>query len=69
MKEEIDVSPTNEIKEQPYDTDSTPTLQTVKDMDADSLIDFFKNTPKDKLHEILEGANISFNIHFGKNTK
>ncbi|RDU67582.1 hypothetical protein CQA53_00810 [Helicobacter didelphidarum] len=39
----------------------------VKDMSADSLIDFFKNTPREKLHEILDGTDISFNIHFGKN--
>ncbi len=38
----------------------------VKELDADSLIDFFKNTPKEKLHEIFDGSEINFSIHFGK---
>lgn len=38
----------------------------VKELDANSLIDFFKNTPKEKLHEILDGSEINFSIHFGR---
>lgn len=41
----------------------------IKELDANSLIDLFKNTPKDKLHEIFDGSEITFNIRFGKNEK
>ncbi len=47
--------------------DSIRDTQHIKDLDADSLIDFFKNTPKEKLHEIFDGSEINFSIHFGKN--
>ena len=42
--------------------------ENIKDLDANSLIDFFKNTPKEKLHEIFDGSEVSFNIKFGKNS-
>ena len=40
----------------------------IKDLDANSLIDLFKNTPTDKLHEIFDGSEITFNIRFSKNS-
>ncbi len=55
--------------EAPLDTLSTTDTinkDNVKELDANSLIDFFKNTPKEKLHEILDGSEINFSIHFGK---
>ena len=63
-----DTMPLN--NEAPLDTLSTTDTinkDNVKELDANSLIDFFKNTPKEKLHEILDGSEINFSIHFGKN--
>ncbi|WP_174566023.1 hypothetical protein [Helicobacter bilis] len=62
-----DTMPLN--NEAPLDTLSTTDTinkDNVKELDANSLIDFFKNTPKEKLHEILDGSEINFSIHFGK---
>ncbi|WP_289748575.1 hypothetical protein [Helicobacter bilis] len=62
-----DAMPLN--NEAPLDTLSTTDTinkDNVKELDANSLIDFFKNTPKEKLHEILDGSEINFSIHFGK---
>ncbi|MDY5821997.1 MAG: hypothetical protein SPJ83_04250 [Helicobacter sp.] len=62
-----DTMPLN--NEAPLDTLSTTdtiSKDNVKELDANSLIDFFKNTPKEKLHEILDGSEINFSIHFGK---
>lgn len=56
-----------ETKEQEKDViEPKEGIKMVKDMNADSLIDFFKDTPREKLHEILQGADISFNIRFDK---
>ena len=62
-----DTMPLN--NEAPLDTISTTDTinkDNVKELDANSLIDFFKNTPKEKLHEIFDGSEINFSIHFGK---
>ncbi|MWV61272.1 hypothetical protein DCO58_10495 [Helicobacter saguini] len=41
-------------------------LENLKSMDAKSFINFIKDTPSDKLDKILNNADISLNIHFGK---
>ena len=40
----------------------------IKELDANSIIDLFKNTPTDKLHEMFDGSEITFSIRFGKNS-
>ncbi|WP_281651041.1 hypothetical protein [Helicobacter bilis] len=56
----------NEAPLNTISTTDTINKDNVKELDANSLIDFFKNTPKEKLHEILDGSEINFSIHFGK---
>ena len=56
----------NEAQPDTLSTTDTINKDNVKELDANSLIDFFKNTPKEKLHEILDGSEINFSIHFGK---
>ncbi|STQ86145.1 hypothetical protein LS73_007535 [Helicobacter muridarum] len=43
---------------------ATTNISDVKQMDGNSFIDFLREAPKDKIQEILKGANISFTLNF-----
>ncbi|RDU71008.1 hypothetical protein CQA66_07245 [Helicobacter aurati] len=60
-KEDLSVA-INEMS--PHSKYATTDIADVKQMDGNSFIDFLREAPKEKIQEILKGANISFTVHF-----